>query len=280
MKKFMAIAVALMAVFGGWSTVQGAVIVEYTDSPTVASDSDGDTGGSQTVAITDFSTTANDLLIVSFGQEHTNGNGNSINNVKYGGADMTLAVSENLEHSDGDNDNVAHSSIWYIDPANGTGDITFDTGGITFTRYMVNAVLVSGENGPVAFNASATNSNQAADVDSSLEAGPISVEAGDFVIDSLTETDGRITFTTKGLVDSGGTLLNEFGSGEFSAFGASYRVSDSSQDLSTTWVWTDDAGNYNLSALAMASFTEIPEPASVILLALGSLALLKRRTRR
>ncbi|MFW5802951.1 MAG: hypothetical protein ACOCWJ_03440 [Verrucomicrobiota bacterium] len=277
MKTWLTIALTVMGVFGVWSAAQGAVLVNYTDSPAVAQDSDG---GSQTVSITDFSTTTNDLLVVSFGQEHDNGSGSGINNVKYGGAAMTVAVSEDLEHSDGDNTNTAHSSIYYIDPANGTGDITFDTGGTAFTRYMVNAILLSGENGPVAFDASATNNLQESGGNSSLTAGPVSVDSGDFVIDSLTEADGKKTFTTKGLVDSGGTLLNEFGSGEHSAFGASYWGSDSAQDISTTWAWDDEGSDYNLSALTMASFTEIPEPGSFIFLVLGGVALLKRRPRR
>jgi len=282
MKKSTTIAVAMIAVFGAWSAARGAVSFEYSDSPAVASDADGDTGGSQTVSIADFSTVANDLLIVSFGQEHNNGSGSSINNVQYGGVNMTQAVSVDLENS-GTGLNTAHSSIWFIDPADGTGDITFDTGGTEFTRYMVNAVLVSGDTGPVVFDNSATNSVQNAGGNTSLTAGTVAVENGDFIIDSLVETDGRVTFTTKGLSEnSGGVLLNEFGSGEFSAFGASYWLADSTQNLSTTWAWTDDGGPSNLSALSTASFTSsitvIPTPAALPAgLALLALTVMRRR---
>jgi hypothetical protein len=238
-------------------TVLHGVFVEYTDTPAVVQDSDGDTGGSQTVNITDFSPVANDLLIVAFAQEHNNGESSSgINNVKYGGTDMTLAVTRQ-QLNPNIADNMSHSSIWYIDPANGTGNITFDTGGTSFSRYSVSVVLVRGTTSPVVFDDASASS---VTVNATLTAGPLSVDEGSFMIDSFHNTDHEGSFTAKGLSESGGTVLRAVEGAGNAVLGASYLVSGSEQSLSTTWTRSipDEA-----STLTLASFRESPSSGTV-----------------
>lgn len=240
---------------------------------------ENETDGAVTIDLTDFTPVANDLLIVAFAQEHSDGDGGGITGVQYGGVNMSLAAQADRE--DTSSTNTALSSIWYIDPADGTSDLTFNAGTDNI-RFITSVMHVSGTSGSV--EASDTTVQDSVPI----EAGPISVSAGSLVIDSYAfPRGGDDTIDTQGLVDvsSGGTLLQEYdtdtvgGGSAFSQFGASYLIPGSDQpSLSTTWDHDGQTGDKSGHAsLAMVSFAAIPEPTSALLLLTGVGVLAWRR---
>lgn len=275
LKRTMTIAVAVMAVFGGWSTAQGAGIVEDTQLFGVNQDD-----GSVTLSLTDFTIKDDDLLVVSFSQEHNDGAGGGISSVKYGGLDMNLAVGAEREDTAVDSTNTALSSIWFIDPSDGTSDITLNSG-VENIRFIASVMYVSGTSGVV-------ESSDTTEQDSvPVTTGPISVSAGALVVDAYAfPRGGTGTINSEGLAEHGGTLLQKYdtdtvgGGSAFSQFGTSYLISNSElPSLSTTWDHDNASAEDGAASLAVASFAEIPEPATATLFALTAVALLRRRRR-
>lgn len=239
--------------------------------------------GAVTLDLTDFTTVSNDLLIVSFAQEHNDGAGGGISGVKYGGADMTLAAAAERENSASGDSNTALSSIWYVDPADGTSDITLTANSTSEgnIRFIASVLYVSGASGVV--EASDTTEQDSVPV----TAGSIDVSAGSLVVDAFSfPVGGGGTINSEGLAESGGTLLQKLdvtnfgGVSAFSMFGSSFLIPGSDQSLSTTWDHNSSSDEDGPTSLALASFAAIPEPATLALLGLGGAVMLSGRKRR
>lgn len=260
MMKRIAMLLAVGAIGLGTALCRGAVVLG--DTQLFGENNDDDT--TVTLSLDDFTIQSNDLLVVAFGQEHNDGADGGIADVQYGGQDMTRVAF--ADRSNGTN--TALASIWAIDPANGTSDITLYPG-VENIRFISSVVYLSG----VEEKAEAVDE---ADLGgTAITAGPISVSDGAFVLDSFAESSGNSTTTQKGLSESGigGAVLQENSDTAFSKLAASTVISGSDQDISTTW--HNDSSER--AALVVASFAEIPEPAAATLLLLAGVAMLRRR---
>jgi hypothetical protein len=244
----------------GTAVCRGAVVLE--DTQLFGENNDDDTP--VTLSLDDFTIQSNDLLVVAFAQEHNDGPGGGVDGVQYGGQAMTRVAF--ADRSDGTN--TALAGIWAIDPANGTSDITLYPGVVNI-RFISSVVYLSG------VKAKAEAVDEADLGGTPITAGPISVSAGAFVLDSFAESSGNSSTTEKGLSESGigGDVLQENLDTAFSKLAASTVISGSEQNLSTTWENDSD----ERAALVVASFAEIPEPAAATLLLLAGVAILRRR---
>jgi len=227
------------------------------DSVTTGTGSGG--AGLKTIAAA-FDASGASKLVIALGGEHgfAGTSGGNFNGVTYGGVDLTLAAQNG--------DDPATAAIFYLDNPGAAGDIVVSQENHNSSPYAImllsntaagHGAVADANSNAVSLTTTTANSLVMVAIDN---AGP---DGGNFpaalTADSpLTEDADRVGNTRWNTLDVASAIIVSPSTATYSFSGAA--ASDS-------------------LAIAAVEFTAIPEPATMGLLAIGGLALLRRRRR-
>ncbi len=196
-----------------------------------------------------------DILIVSVSSKQLD----FATSVTYGGQALTLADDNNDETSPSGQDGPwNYASVWYLlNPSQTDGVIQVEWDGWKTDRNnVIRALYADGVVGPEGTNS--VNGDFAPSLTVSVNAS-----AGSLVVDAAAVYNGTL---------GGSGLGNGY---EAAGGGASYTITQPAGTVTSTWT---RSSNYEggANAGAIASFVAVPEPATMSLLALVGLALIRR----
>jgi len=248
---------AVLAIALAAGSAQAAVITldAFTDGASTAL-----SGGNTVATLTGFDATASDKLVVLVGGASGAGLSTGftaspvITSVTYNGVSMIEAIQANS--SDGSTGSGRATGIFYLDSASfsGAGDIvvTYAQNLFTSSGFDIGAFALSGTATGVDAVGSSLNSGSAG-----LTVG----SAGSFVV-AANSFDGSVT-------------------GSLTALGTDDLVRGYDEDVAAGAYTATFSGGSTFQATTVASFTPIPEPASLAmgLAALGMFAARRRATK-
>lgn len=231
----------LVAGLAFWISTAATAAIILDDSGTFAVNSG--VGSSLTLTSADlqnFNANGSDKLVVTANAERSGASGNGdVTAMTYGGVSLTKI--------EGSSSSIRNVSVWYLDDVIVSGDLV-----ITFNNASgagVSAVALSG--------------TAAGFADSTLN-GALNTTAGDFVIAAAINNNAGNPPTANA------PMTQLFSADTGSSGGAAGYAEATGPTFTPSW------GGATTEAYVGASFTVIPEPASLMLLATGGVFLLSR----